>query len=138
MLELGLIGAKLLRFGSRLKEFFLRNWRWIVPLILVTTGFLWTKNHYYDLGASDERVIWVKRVADEATKNKVLTEKLAVSVDSFGAKAKKDDTKRSGKEVIHQDRIKTIIQDNPVYTQCKIDQEVLDEQNAIKALGPSL
>ena len=131
------IGLKLLGFGNLLKKFFLANWKWLVPLILAITAFLWTRDHYYDLGTDTERAIWEKKVADEAAKNKILTDLLANSVESVGELAQKETDTRVSSEVIRENRINTIIEEKPIYADCKIDQEVLDEQNAIKALGPN-
>lgn len=130
------LGLKLLGIGKFLKEFFLQNWKWLVPLILVIAAFLWTKEHYYSLGQATEKAAWEEKIKIEAEKNQKLTEAISLSVSNFGTLAAKLDEARVQKETIHEERINTIIKDNPIYTECKVDQEVLNEQNAIKALGP--
>ena len=130
------LGLKLLGIGKFLKEFFLQNWKWLVPLILVIAAFLWTKEHYYNLGQATEKAAWEEKIKIEAEKNQKLTEAISLSVSNFGTLAAKLDEARVRKETIHEERINTIIKDNPIYTECKVDQEVLNEQNAIKALGP--
>lgn len=129
-------GLKLLGFGNILKEFFLNNWKWLVPLILAGAAFLWTKDHYYDLGQDDERVVWEKRIEEERKKNEELTKLLASSVDTFGKVVETRNEERRDKETIRETRINTIVEEKPVYKECMVDQEVIDEQNALKAMGP--
>lgn len=129
-------GLKLLGFGNILKEFFLNNWKWLVPLILAGAAFLWTKDHYYDLGQDDERVVWEKRIEEERKKNEELTKLLASSVDTFGKVVETRNEERRDKETVRETRINTIVEEKPMYKECKVDQEVIDEQNALKAMGP--
>lgn len=129
-------GLKLLGFGNILKEFFLNNWKWLVPLILAGAAFLWTKDHYYDLGQDDERVVWEKRIEEERKKNEELTKLLASSVDTFGKVVETRNEERRDKETVRETRINTIVEEKPVYKECMVDQEVIDEQNALKAMGP--
>lgn len=133
-----MILLKLLGIGKFLREFFLDNWKWIVPLLLVFATFLWTKNHYYDLGVEKTRAEWEAKVEAERKKNEALTQKLIVSVQDFGKAAEARNETRLVKENTHETRINTIIEEKPIYTECKVDEDVLTEQNAIKALGPKL
>lgn len=130
------IGLKLLGFGKFLKEFFLQNWKWLVPLILATLAFLWTKDHYYDLGVDEERAVWEKKLEVERKRNDYLTKALSSSVETFGKAVETRNEDRTSKEVIRESKINTIVEEKPVYIECKVDQEVIDEQNAIKAMGP--
>lgn len=130
------IGLKLLGAGKFLKDLFLQNWKWLVPLILVILAFLWTKDHYYDLGKADETAVWEARVKEEERKNKLLTEALGKSVTTFGKIVDERNSERSNKEVIRETRINTIVEEKPIYQQCLVDQEVIDEQNSLKAMGP--
>lgn len=132
------LGLKLLGIGKFLRDFFLQNWKWLVPLILVVVAFLWTKDHYYDLGQNEERLVWEKKVEAERKRNEELTKALASSVDTFGKVVEARNEERTEKETIRETRINTIVEEKPVYKECKVDQEVVDEQNAIKALGPKL
>lgn len=126
---------KLLGFAKLIKAFFLQNWKWLLPLMLVAAGFFWTKEHYYNLGQNTERLEWEQRVAKEQEKNDKITETLDKSVNVLGEIALKEDQARNDKETIIETRINTVLE-KPVYTDCKVDQEVVDEQNALKALGP--
>lgn len=129
-------GLKLLGVGKFLRNFFLQNWKWLVPLLLIVTGFLWTKEHYYTLGQDTERAAWDSRIKEEAEKNKKLSDLLATSLNNYGQLVQKETDTRVQKEITHEQRINTIIQEKPIYSQCVIDKEVLSEQNSLKALGP--
>lgn len=131
------IGLKLLGIGKFLKEFFLNNWKWLVPLILAIAAFLWTRDHYYDLGTDTERATWEKRVEAERKRNEELTRLLGASVETFGKVVETRNEERRDTEIIRETRINTIVEDNPIYTECVVDQEVIDEQNALKAMGPT-
>lgn len=132
------LGLKLLGVGKLLKEFFLRNWKWLVPFMLLVAAFFWTKDHYYDLGKEEERTAWEKKVEAERKRNEELTKALTNSVDTFGKVVETRNEERRDTEVIRENRINTIIQEKPIYKDCKVDQEVIDEQNALKAMGPRL
>lgn len=123
--------------GGFIKDFVLLHWKWLVPLIAIASIFFWTKNHYYDLGRDTERAAWEKKVFEERERNRVLTQQLTASVNSFALLAAKEEEQRVTREVIHENRINTIVQEKPVYSQCLVDQEVIDSQNALKALGPA-
>jgi len=128
-------GLKLLGIGKFLRDFFLQNWKWLVPLLLLIAGFFWTKEHYYNIGLNEERTVWEKRLEAERKKNEQLTQALFSSVDTFGKVVNTRNEERINNEIVRETRINTIIE-KPIYTECKVDQEVLDEQNALKALGP--
>lgn len=128
-------GLKLLGVGKFLRDFFLQNWKWLVPLLLLIAGFFWTKEHYYNIGLNEERTVWEKRLEAERKKNEQLTQALFSSVDTFGKVVNTRNEERINNEIVRETRINTIIE-KPIYTECKVDQEVLDEQNALKALGP--
>jgi len=130
------LGLKLLGIGKFLRDFFLNNWKWLVPLMLLVAGFFWTKGHYYNVGINAERAIWEAKIEKERKRNEELTAGLLTSVNNFGRLAEKESEERTSKEVIRENRINTIIEEKPVYQECKVDQEIIDEQNALKALGP--
>lgn len=130
------VGLKLLGVGKFLKDFFLQNWKWLVPILLLITGFLWTRDHYLDQGKAEEKVVWEKKVEKERLRNEKLTEQLASSVANFAEAANTRNEDRIEKETIRESRINTIIEEKPIYQQCLVDQEVIDEQNALKEMGP--
>lgn len=127
---------KLLGVGKFLRDFFLQNWRWLTPLILVILGFLWTRDHYLDQGKAEERLVWEQKVEKERLRNENLTKLLASSVTTFADKAETRNEDRIEKETILETRISTIVEEKPIYQECLIDQEVINEQNALKEMGP--
>lgn len=130
------IGLKLLGIGKFLKDFFLQNWKWIVPLLLAFAAFIWTKNHYYNLGQAEEKLVWEERIEEERLRNEALTQMLADSVKTFGEVVNTRNEERVEKETIRETRINTIVEEKPIYKECVVDQEVIAEQNALKAMGP--
>lgn len=130
------IGLKLLGIGKFLKDFFLQNWKWIVPLIAIVIAFFVVSNHYYDKGVAEERASWEKRIKSEDIRNREFESKLNDTITKFGIKTIKEAEARVTKETFYKNKIETIIKNNPVYTQCLVDQEVLDSRNAIRAQGP--
>lgn len=132
------LGLKLLGLGKFLKDFFLQNWKWLVPLAAVIAGFFWTKEYYYTQGREETRTEWEKKVEKETLKNEKLTNQLVDNNKMVGEIFQKDKEERNSKEVTHTSKIETIIKDNPVYTQCVVDKAILEEQNSIKNLGPKL
>lgn len=126
----------LLRFGGFLKSFFLQNWRWLVPLIAIIIGFFVVRDHYYAKGITDERTYWVKRLKEEDIRNREFESKINDAITKFGTKTNKEAQTRVVKETFYKNKIETIIKDNPVYTQCLVNQEIVDSRNAIRAQGP--
>jgi hypothetical protein len=120
------------------KHFLLANWKWISVLAIIVGAFLFLKSHYYNEGRLAEQTKWEKAIKKEQERNDKLTGMIEASVDSYGKLAEKENKERVQKEIIRKNEINTIIQEKPVYIQCKVDQEVVDQQNQIKALGPKL
>lgn len=120
------------------KSFILANWKWLLPLVAAVLAFLWTKDHYYDLGRETERTKWEKLVQKEKERNEKLSNSLLDSVDTFSKAVETRNEDRVQKETIRETRINTIVEEKPIYKECRIDQEVLNEQNALKAMGPKL
>jgi hypothetical protein len=128
------LGLKLLGIGKWLKDFFIQNWKWLVPLIALVIGFFWTKEHYYTLGKEETTAIYEKKIEAERKKNELLSGKLLDSSVKLGERFQKDSEARTERESTHTNRIETIIKEKPVYTQCVVDKEILDAQNAMKEL----
>jgi hypothetical protein len=127
---------KLLGVGKFLRDFFFQNWKWLAPLILVIVGFLWTRDHYLEQGKASERLVWEERLEKERLRNEELTKLLVDSVTTFAEVAEARNESRVERETIIETRINTLVEDNPMYEKCKVDQEVVNEQNALKEMGP--
>lgn len=130
------LGLKLLGIGEIIKEFFLRNWKWLIPLIALIASFFIVSNIYYDKGVMDERVQWEEKVKKESESNRKFEKLIYDAIATFGADAVNKAIERTSKETVYKEKIQTIIKDNPIYSSCIVDQEVIDSRNAIRALGP--
>lgn len=124
--------SSLLGIGKLIKDFVVKNWKIALPLIAVLVIFFWTKEHYYKKGSEDTRVEWEARVKKETDKNEKLNNKLIASLEERNKQFLEDKSSRQQREKTHTERIETIIKQNPVYTQCVVDQAVLDSQNDLK------
>jgi hypothetical protein len=129
---MGLV-LKLLGFGRAAVKWAFDNWRITLPILAVVITFFWTKEHYYTLGREDCRVEWEARVAAESKKNEKLSEKLVDNAVKFGEHVERDNTQRKEKETSVQTRIETIIE-KPIYQECKVDSEVVTDQNELKEM----
>lgn len=132
-------GLKLLGIGKSIGKFFMANWKIFVPILLVLAAW-WYHNRAidqaYDAGVVAEQQANQARVDEENRKNREFEEAMGRSIEKFGKKLLEDNEARIVTETIHTNQIKTIVQDNPVYEQCLVDQEVIDLRNQTRALGP--
>lgn len=126
---------RMLGFGKKLLELAVKYWKIVLPVVIIIVEFFVVSNVYYDKGVKEERTKWEERIKIEAEKNRKLTESIAASVNNYGELARKQDQTRIQKEVVHENNIRTIIQEKPVYKECKTDADVLKELNAIRGLG---
>ena len=118
-------------FGRAAVKWAFDNWRITVPILAVVITFFWTKEHYYTQGREDCRVEWEVKVAAETLKNEKLSEKLIDNSIKFGEHTDKENNERKEKETSTQTRIETIIE-KPIYQECKVDSEVVTDQNELK------
>lgn len=143
------LGLKLLGIGNAIREFIKKNYKWIVPILLavslVALGYIKYKSDMasaYDNGyakaVTEVNDSWYKKVDEEAARNKQFELTLREIIVQFGEKAVREATSRVTKEIKYRDRINTIIKTNPKYEQCVVDQEVIDNRNAIRQLGPTI
>lgn len=142
MLPVGL-GLKLLGIWNPIKEFFKNNWKWIVPLILVVLFYFFitdkindAREEGYTAGIAFEKSEQAKRVAIENESNRKFEAMLNTSISKFGRKAVEEAIQRVSKETVYKEKITTMVRDNPIYQDCKVEQEVLDARNEIRRLGP--
>ena len=134
---LGILGL-----GKFIKEFFLQNWKIILPIILVVIiGF--TAKHWYDVkiteaynnGVQIERAAWNKRVNEENKKNQTFQNNLQLAINNFGKKTQLEDDNRVAKEIIKTNEIIKIVESEPKYKDCVVDPEVISRRNQIRKLG---
>ena len=126
----------LLGIGKSIWNFVLRNWKWAVPLIAAVALLFYVNHNAYNRGVQDMVDKQKKEIAAEDVRNRKFEKKLQDAVNQFGERFEKEDVGRVEKETIHTNSIQTIIKDNPIYKDCKVDPKVLDEINSISDLGP--
>lgn len=129
----------MLGIGKFIKDFIIHNWKWVLPILIVIGSYFYVKhliNEAYDDGVAAEKLRWEERIKIENDANRQTEQVLQNIVNNFGTKIITDTAVRTAKEQTHTDRINTIIRETPIYEECKVDQEVIDMRNEIRALGP--
>jgi hypothetical protein len=132
---------RFLGFGKSIFSFIGQNWKIFLPIILVIGAYFYHKhalNEAYDEGVKFE---WtrVKALADAQDKrNREFETQMDSSIKKYGQQLLEDAAERVKQETIHTEKIKTIVQNNPVYEQCLVDQEVINLRNQTRALGPKV
>lgn len=130
------IGLALLDGTKFIGNFISNNWKWLLPTLALIISFFVVSDKYYDKGIAEERAKWEARVAVEDAKNREFEALIVNVVSTFGKNAVEEALKRVKTETVYRDRLQTIVKNNPVYTSCVVDQEVLNNRNAIRQLGP--
>lgn len=142
MLPVGL-GLKLLGIGGAIKDFFKANWKIIVPIILVVAFYFFitdkisdAREEGYKSGVEFQIAKHKADIEAENARNRKFEENLAKVIGTFGRDVVEQTVARMASEQKIQTKINTIIKENPVYTECVVDQEVIDARNEIRKLGP--
>lgn len=137
------LGIKLLGFGKMIREFFIANWKWVLPLLaalaIVWYAWSWHNNaveQAYANGVQYEHSQWLKKIEEQNAKNREFETKLSNIVDQSVMRVKELDDKRVEKETIHTNTLRTIIEKDTKYIDCQIDPTALAEINKIRELGP--
>lgn len=121
-----------------------KNWK--VALAIIVAGLLYIsaswyissiKTESYNNGRNEVEEEYKARIAAENEKNREFEKTLQGIIEDFGTKAVEKALVRKEATIIHQEKIREIIRNNPVYESCNVDQEVLNERNNIRALGPT-
>lgn len=130
------IGLKLLGIGNLIKEFFLRNWKWLVPVIALVISFFVVSDMYYDKGIAEEKARWEEKIKKEGDSNRAFEVIINNAIANFGKEAVEKALERVERETVYKDKIQTIVKNNPIYSSCLVGQDVIDNRNAIRAEGP--
>jgi hypothetical protein len=124
--------------------FLLLYWREIgaalLVIIVIIAGKFWINSiekEAYNKGVLAENTRYAKIIADEELRNRNQEQRLRDSVAQYEKTIKVIAAERSKAEVIHLQSLNTILSNNSVYKDCKVDTPVLNELNAIRKLGPS-
>ncbi len=78
-------------------------------------------------------------VASRNVVNREIEKRAADGLDGFAKRKEREDTERSTKEKKREDRVIAGVYTRPMLNSedCSIPQQVLDDRNAIRELGPS-
>lgn len=104
----------------------------IILALVIIAGVTKTYTDTYNRGVLAERAVWVEKAEIQAKVNKEFELTLANTIKTYGLQVLDESAKRVDKETIYKNKIETIIKDNPIYIQCKVDQQVLDYRNNIR------
>lgn len=121
------------------------NIRWIAPLLLLAALAFFVnrainnmKEAAYKEGYAKKTLEVKKAIEAENKRNREFEQKLQIAITNYGEKVIEESEKRKQKETVHTNKIQTFITEKPVYTECKVDQEVTDARNEIRKLGPEV
>lgn len=126
---------RMLGFAKTILNFCLTHWKIFLPLLIIVVEFFVVSNIYYNKGVAEEKAKWEERIKIETEKNAKLTASIASAVDNYGTLADRQDEARVEREVVHENNIRTIIQEKPVYKECIVDDDVIDELNALRSIA---
>lgn len=132
---------KLLGIGRWFGDFVKNNWKWILPLLAVIGLYIYHKSEVkgaFNDGVMAERVRYENIAKEENAKNREFEKSLVDVVTKISANLAEKESVRTTKENTHTETIREIIKDNPNYQDCKVDQKIVDERNAIRRLGPGV
>jgi hypothetical protein len=123
--------------------FLLLFWKQIGIALLVIgiiiAGKFWInsiEDAAYDKGVLAENTRYAKIIADEELRNRNQEQKLRDVVAQYEKRIKTNTAERTNAEATHLQSLNTILSNNSVYKECKVDTSVLNELNAIRKLGP--
>lgn len=121
------------------------NFKWIGPLLLLAAVAFFVnrainnmKEEAFDAGYAKKTEEVQKAVEEENKRNREFEQRLGAAIAQYGERVVEESKRRVEKEIVYKNKIETIIQDNPVYNQCLVDQSVTDARNEIRRLGPEI
>lgn len=91
------------------------------------------KTAAYNRGVQVERNYWQKSVAEENKKNREIESRMAKAIEGLETTLQNKEYARVEKETIHLNTIETRVESNPIYQECVVDPEVVQELNAIRS-----
>ena len=121
------------------------NFKWLLPLfLLIAVAFFVNraignmKEAAYNEGYAKKTEEVNKAIAEENKRNREFEQKLELAITNYGEKVVEQASIRNKKETVFTNKIQTIVTEKPIYTECKVDQEVTDARNEIRRLGPEV
>lgn len=121
------------------------NFKWLLPLLLLVAVAFFVnraignmKEAAYNEGYAKKTEEVNKAIAEENKRNREFEQKLELAITNYGEKVVEQAYIRNKKETVFTNKIQTIVTEKPIYTECKVDQEVTDARNEIRRLGPEV
>ena len=121
------------------------NFKWLLPLLLLAAVAFFVnraignmKEAAYNEGYAKKTEEVNKAIAEENKRNREFEQKLELAITNYGEKVVEQASIRNKKETVFTNKIQTIVTEKPIYTECKVDQEVTDARNEIRRLGPEV
>ena len=121
------------------------NFKWLLPLLLLVAVVFFVnraignmKEAAYNEGYAKKTEEVNKAIAEENKRNREFEQKLELAITNYGEKVVEQASIRNKKETVFTNKIQTIVTEKPIYTECKVDQEVTDARNEIRRLGPEV
>lgn len=117
------------------------NWKWVLPIILVIGAYWWHNKEIdkaYDRGVVAEAGRVKDLIEAEDARNREFEKNLAAQLAQYVLDNAAEDKVRVETETKSFHTIEQVIKNNPVFEQCIVDKEIIEERNKIRALGPKI
>ena len=126
-------------------NFLTKYYKIILPILAVIVLYF-SFTHYissikkeaYNNGVQHQIEVQAKDIAREDASNRKFEKLLRNIIEQYGVAAVNKALDRVKEQTLYQDKIKTVVLNNPIYKQCIVDKEVLEYRNKIRAQGPSI
>lgn len=126
---------------SSISGFLKDNWKWVLPIILVIGAYWWHNKEIdkaYDRGVVAEAGRVKDLIEAEDARNREFEKNLAAQLAQYVLDNAAEDKVRVETETKSFHTIEQVIKNNPVFEQCIVDKEIIEERNKIRALGPKI
>ncbi len=139
------LGLKLLGVGKHIKNFVFKYWKWVLLAVLLVVAFFWHQSHVKDMQAQyfengvNATIKSMKGKVEAANKrNRELETTIKSGLDQYASKQEAKREKQRREEARHEENIRTLVEVVPMWRsqECTVTPSVLEERNAIRALGP--
>lgn len=131
------IAIKLLLGNST--SFIKKHWRIALAILLVIAAYFWYNSKIkeaFESGVETEAQRTKDLIKAEDERNREFEKNLAENIAEYVQNNREKDEIRVEKETKRFHTIEQIIKDSPNSNKCLVDQEIIDERNKIRALGP--
>lgn len=124
--------------------FLKRHWKIILPIIVaIALYFIFTnwlngvKDEAFKAGELKEKGKWEEVIKKKDAENRAFERELAKDLLELGLALTDREKDRVTKESKHTETIREILSTDPNAQNCKVNNQVIEERNAIRRLGPN-